>query len=202
MLAVAWTASLAVAGVAVGCDTPPVSPANAGAAAVAPAHPSPDPPPARPVIVEDAAGLDAGRLGTTALDAGGGSGAPGDDAGGDTTDGGAGGAAAGAVDAGTERSALSSAWLSPVSGADTKVAALRPTLRACYMHSIKGRPQGQVVLHASVGADGSVQSVTASDNQGVMGRVVACMIDVLKGAQLPAPGRATTLDVPISFQTP
>ena len=62
--------------------------------------------------------------------------------------------------------------------------------------------QGRVALHANVGADGTVQAVTAGDNQGVAGGVVACMIDVLKGAKLPAPGRPTTLDVPVSFQGP
>ena len=171
------------------CDTPPVSPVNASVPAIAPAHPSPDPPPGRPVIVEDA-----GVGATHALDAG--AGLADVDAGPADND-------AGAADAGGGApGALSTAWRAAVSGADAKVAALRPTFRACYTHNIKGRPQGRVVLHAAVAADGSVQSVTAGDTQGVSGRVVACMIDVLKGAQLPAPGRATTLDVPVSFQTP
>ena len=108
----------------------------------------------------------------------------------------------GSADAGPDGGALSSAWLSTVSGVDTKVAALRPKFRACYTRGIKGRPQGRVVLHASVAADGSVLTVTAGENQGVTGRVVACMVDVLKGARLPAPGRVTTLDVPIAFPAP
>lgn len=182
-------ACVALVTLVVGCDTPPVSPANAGATAIAPAHASPDPPPARQVIVEDggAARGDAG-----AFDGGGG----GVDASATDVDGGA--AAAAAADGG----ALDSAWLSTVTGADATVTSLRPKLRACYTRSIKGRPQGRLVLHANVAADGSISSVTAGQTEGVTGRVVACMVDVLKGAHLPAPGRVTTLDVPVSFQTP
>jgi hypothetical protein len=196
-LAIAWITAAAVAvGPTAGCgDTPPVSPSSAGVPAIASAHPSPDPPPGRPVIVEDAGG-GASRLdaGAGAIELGGGLGG---------MDGGATGAVdRGSGSAGPNGGALSSAWLSTASGADAKVAALRPKFRACYTRGIKGRPQGRVVLHASVAADGSVLAVTAGENQGVAGRVVACMVDVLKGARLPAPGRATTLDVPIAFPAP
>jgi len=197
MLAIAWVACAALAvGATAGCETPPVSPSNAAAPTIAPAHASPDPPPARQVIVEDAGG-DAGRVDAGALDLGGGLGVV--DGGAMDADGGGGG---GSVDAGPGGGALSSAWQSTVSGADAKVAALRPKFRACYTRSIKGRPQGRVVLHASVAADGSVLAVTAGESQGVTGRVVACMVDVMKGTRLPAPGRATTLDVPIAFPAP
>ncbi len=178
------------------CDTPPVSPVSGGVAALPPAHPSPDPPPGRPVIVEDS-GLGAGH--GTALDAG--AGATDVDGGPMDSNGGANGVSgANAADGGAGAgNALSAAWTAPITGADAKVAALRPTFRACYTRNIKGKPHGRVVLHASVAANGSVDSVTASDTQGVSGGVVACMIDVMKGAQLPGPGKSTTLDVPLSF---
>jgi hypothetical protein len=182
-----------LAGAAAACDTPPASPASVGTPAIAPAHASPDPPPGRPVILEDAGRADAAA--GAPLDVGG------DDAGAADAGTGAMGGGADAAPA-PDGAALSSAWRSTVSGADAKVATLRSQFRACYTRNIKGRPQGRVVLHATVAADGRIQSVTASDNQGVMGGVVACMVDVLKAAQLPAPGRATTLDVPISFQSP
>jgi len=194
----AYAAAAALVATAIAaCDTPPASPVSAGTPAIASAHPSPDPPPNRPIIVDDA-GLggsrDAGGLGAV-------TGAGDADGGADDPDGGAGGAngASGRADGGPDGGALSAAWQAVVSGSDAKIAALRPAFRACYTHNIKGRPQGRVVLHASVAADGTVGNVTAGDTQGVSGRVVACMIDVMKGAQLPAPGRATTLDVPISF---
>jgi hypothetical protein len=178
-------------GASAGCDTPPPSPVNAGAPAVAPAHASPDPPPGRPVILEDA-----GKGGAGASDAGVGLATTADGGATEADDAGA------AADAAPEGGAFSSAWQSVVSGADARITALRPKFRACYTRNIKGRPQGRVVLHATVGADGTVQAATATDTQGVAGGVVACMLDVLKGAQLPAPGRATTLDVPVSFQNP
>jgi hypothetical protein len=174
-------------------DTPPVSPVSAGVPALPPAHASPDPPPARPIIVEDS-GLGAGR--GTALDAG----AMDTDGGAMDSDAGASGTNGASADGGAGAgTALSAAWQAPITGADAKVAALRPRFRACYTRNIKGRPQGHVTLHATVAADGSIGAVTATDTQGVSGRVVACMIDVMKGAQLPAPGRATTLDAPMSF---
>jgi hypothetical protein len=183
-------AALAI-GASAGCDTPPASPVNTGVTAVAPAHASPDPPPGRPVILEDAGRGDTGAfdagLGLAATDGGGATDA--DDAG-------------AAADAAPEGGALRAAWQSVVSGADASVTALRPKFRACYTRNIKGRPQGRVMLHATVAANGTVQGATASDTQGVAGGVVACMLDVLKAAQLPAPGRATTLDVPVSFQSP
>jgi len=190
--AMAWIAGAVVAcGATAACDTPPASPASA-APAMPPAHASPDPPPGRPVISEDAG---AARGDAGALDAGGGLG--GSDGGATDAEDGGGGA-----DARSDGGALSTAWQSVVTGADANVTALRPKFRACYTRSIKGRPTGRVLLHATVAADGTVQAVTASETQGITGHVVACMIDVLKGAQLPAPGRATTLDVPVSFQTP
>lgn len=189
--AVAVAVAALVIAASAGCDTPPASPVNAGVPGVAPAHASPDPPPGRPVILEDAGRGDGG---TGAFDAGLGT----SDAG-TATEADDGGAAADAAPAG---GALSSAWQSVVSGADARITALRPKFRACYTRNIKGRPQGRVMLHATVAADGTVQSATASDTQGVAGGVVACMLDILKTAQLPAPGRATTLDVPVSFQSP
>jgi hypothetical protein len=186
MLAVACLACVAsVASVALlgGCDTPPVSPSSAGAPTVAPAHASPDPPPARPVIVEDAGRADAG--GAT-LDAA-------DDAG--AADGGA----------GADGGAAAPHGKVPLRDADEVIAGLRPRFRACYARQPKenGRPRGRLVMTAEVSSDGSVLSVTPTHVDNIGGRLVTCMVDVLKGARFAAPGgQGSTLEVPVSFEAP
>ena len=180
---------LALAGV--GCDTPPASPATAGVPAIAPAHPSPDPPPARPLIIEDAGSA---RADATAPAFAGGTDVGGDDAG--AADAGLGSPA----DGGT----ASTTSATTVAGSDAVMAELRPKFRACYTRNgkINSRPQGRLVFSAKVSADGSVASVTSSQVQNIGGRVVTCMTDIMKGAHFTAPGRAATLELPVSFQTP
>lgn len=186
-LAIACVAAVAVAALATaGCDTPPVSPANAGVSTIAPAHSSPDPPPGRPVIVEDAGRGDAG-----ALDAGAGLGG---------VDGGALDADGGAV---RPRSrALSRASDSVVTElVHAQIRALRPAFRACYTTNPRALDRGRVVLRASIDADGAVQAVVTRDTQGVSGRIVTCLVDALKTTRFPERGRATTFDVPLSYRT-
>ena len=181
MVTVASVASLAIA---VGCDTPPASPATAGVPAIAPAHPSPDPPPARPVILEDsgAGGLDSGAGGF--VDAG-------------MTDLDSGAAPAPATDAGTAGGTSATT----VAGSDAVMAELRPKFRACYTRhgNNNARPQGRLVFSAKIAADGSVASVTASQVTGIGGRVVTCMTEVMKSAHFTAPGHVATLELPVSF---
>lgn len=69
LLPIALAAMGSMASIAA-CDTPPSSPVNASGPVIAPAHPSPDPPPNRPVIVEDAGSGDAGRVDLGAPDGG------------------------------------------------------------------------------------------------------------------------------------
>jgi hypothetical protein len=185
-----FAAALLVLG-AVGCDTPPASPVTAGVPTIAPAHPSPDPPPARPLIIEDA--------GSSRADA-----AP------PTFDGGTdvGGDDAGVADAGLLATAdggtASTTTATAVAGSDAVMAELRPNFRACYTRNgnNNARPQGRLVFIAKVAADGSVSSVTSSQVQNIGGRVVTCMTDIMKGARFKAPGRAATLELPVSFQSP
>jgi hypothetical protein len=167
------------------CDTPPVSPATVGVPAIAPAHPSPDPPPARPVIIEDAgvAVVDSGAGGLV-------------DAGMTDVDGGAG--AATVADAGTAGGAITTT----VAGSDAVMADLRPKFRACYIRNNNARPQGRLVFNTKVAADGSVTSVTSGQVQNIGGRIVTCMTDVMKAAHFTAAGHAATLELPVSFQSP
>lgn len=175
----------------VGCDTPPSSPATAGVPAIAPAHPSPDPPPARPLIIEDAGSSRADAAAPT-LD--GGTDVGGDDAG--TADAGLGAPADGG--------AASTTAATTVAGSDAVMAELRPKFRACYTRhgNNNARPQGRLVFSAKVAADGSVASVTSSQVQNIGGRVVTCMTDILKSAHFTASGRAAALELPVSFQAP
>jgi hypothetical protein len=177
----------------VGCDTPPVSPATAGVPAIAPAHPSPDPPPARPLIVDDA-GASRADAGALAIDGGG------TDMGG-TDD-------AGAFDGGlgvtSDGGTASATAATTVAGSDAVMTELRPKFRACYIRSgkINARPRGRLVFSARVAADGSVASVTSSQVQDIGARVVTCMTDVMKGAHFTAPGHPATVELPVSFQAP
>jgi hypothetical protein len=181
--------ALLVMGAGVGCDTPPSTPATAGVPAIAPAHPSPDPPPARPVLVEDAGNARADGAAPT-FDGG-------TDIGGDD----AGAADAGLLapaDGGTAGTSVSTT----VAGSDAVMAELRPKFRACYTRNNNARPQGRLVFTAKVAADGSVASVTSSQVQNIGGRVVTCMSDLMKGARFTASGHAATLELPVSFQSP
>lgn len=173
----------------VGCDTPPSSPATAGVPAIAPAHPSPDPPPARPLVIEDAGSA---RADAAALTLDGGTEVGGDDAG---------GADAGPL-APADGGTTSATSATTVAGSDAVMAELRPKFRACYIRNNNARPQGRLVFSAKVAADGSVASVTSSQVQNIGGRVVTCMNDVMKGAHFTAPGRAAALELPVSFQAP
>jgi hypothetical protein len=181
--------ALLVMGGGVGCDTPPSSPATAGVATIVPAHASPDPPPARPVLVEDAGNARADAAAPT-FDGG-------TDVGGDD---------AGAADAGlgapADGGTASTAGATTVAGSDAVMAELRPKFRACYIRKNNARPQGRLVFNAKVAADGSVASVTSSQVQNIGGRVVTCMTDIMKGAHFKASGRAATLELPVSFQSP
>jgi hypothetical protein len=190
LLAVAWCACFASVAL-LGCDTPPVSPSSAGAPTIAPAHASPDPPPARQVIVEDA-GVDAGRADAGSLDAGGGLG---------DVDGGAMDADGGG-EARPRSGALSKASESVLTEvARAEVSARRPAFRACYTFNPRPLDRGRVVLRANIGADGTVQTVMTRDTQGVSGRIVTCLVDVLKGTRFPDRGHAATFDVPLSYRT-
>ena len=176
----------------VGCDTPPTSPATAGVPAIAPAHPSPDPPPARPVFIEDASASRADAA-VPAVDGG-------------TDVGGSDDAGAGAAEAGLAAIADGgpTTGATTVAGSDEVMTELRPKFRACYTRSgkINARPQGRLVFSAKVAADGSVTSVASSQVQNIGGRVVTCMTDIMKGAHFKPPGRAATVDLPVSFQSP
>jgi hypothetical protein len=166
---------------ALACETPPVSPAELATATpvVAPAHPSPDPPPGKPVLVEEP---DAAVV----ADA----------------DGGA--IAEGGADAGATATATAPATL-PIANADDVIASLRPRFKTCYERGLATdrNQRGRLLLSASISPEGDVVSASPSNVEGLNNAVVGCMVGVLKGAHFSAPGgRGTTLQVPLTFAPP
>lgn len=159
------------------------------ALAMPPAHPSPDPPPARPLFIEarDAAS-DAGA--GVVFDAGfGGAGLDGDGSG-------------GAMDAGASLEGGSSGG-PPIAGADRVMAGLRPRFRNCYKLGVATDPkmQGRANLATSVSAKGDVVSVTVTQVDKMNPRVVSCVVAVMQKARFTAPGGAgSSLQVPIAFR--
>jgi hypothetical protein len=169
-----------------------------------PAHPSPDPPPARPLFIEARDAASDAEAGA-GFDAGFGDG---DGAAGGA--GGAGGAGAGAgggvgADAGASRGGgASDGGVTPsIVGADRVIAGLRPRFRNCYQQGLASdrKMRGRVVLSASVSAKGDVVAVTPTQVDGMSANVVTCLVSVMKKATFTAPGGAgSSLQVPVVFR--
>lgn len=161
---------------ALACETPPVSPAElASAAPVLPAHASPDPPPARPVMAEAS---EAGAE-SVAVDADG-----------------------GVVEGGTPEAGASTNAPLPIIDADDVIASLRPRFRTCYQRGLAddANQRGRLVINAVVSPKGDVVTATASQAEVLNAAVVTCIVDVVKSAHFTAPGgRGGQLKIPINL---
>jgi hypothetical protein len=156
-----------------------------------PAHPSPDPPPARPLFIEARDAASDAEAGI-AFDAGlGGAGVDGDSGGGSD---------AGALLDGAGRNGSAAA---SIAGADRVVAGLRPRFRNCYKLGVATDPKmhGRANLSTSVSAKGDVVSVTVTQVDSMNPRVVSCIVGVMQKAKFTAPGGAgASLQVPVTFR--
>ena len=93
----------------------------------------------------------------------------------------------------------------PISDADAVVASLREPFRRCYNRGLRIDPsmQGCVLMSARVTPDGEVAANEALVSEGLSDDVVACLVEVLRGAHFSAPGGGgSTLNVPVTFVVP
>lgn len=90
----------------------------------------------------------------------------------------------------------------PIRDADAVVSSLRDPFRGCYNRGLRIDPsmQGCVMMRARVTPDGDVATSEAVVSDGLSDDVVACLVEVLRGAHFSAPGGGgSTLMVPVTF---
>lgn len=89
----------------------------------------------------------------------------------------------------------------PIANADRVVAGLRPRLRACYNKGLEAAPDaaGKVSFAAEVGANGEVNAVKVTADKSMPAAATACMKRVIQNAQFDAPGKPSTLTIPVTF---
>ena len=86
-------------------------------------------------------------------------------------------------------------------GAAAVVAGLRAGFRRCYNAGLNLDPamSGKVMLTAKIATNGEVASTDASDNVGLSGTVVQCLLTKLGTAQFEHVRMPTSLKIPVGF---
>lgn len=90
----------------------------------------------------------------------------------------------------------------PPRNAERTIGLVRPKLRGCYEQGLALDPRmpgGTILVHARVGADGSVRSAEITKRAGLSPFVASCVIDRLSAARFEPSGGSTALDVPVHF---
>jgi hypothetical protein len=90
----------------------------------------------------------------------------------------------------------------PPRNAERTIGLVRPKLRACYERGLAIDPRmpgGAILVHARVGADGSVRTAAITKRSGLSPVVATCVADQLQATHFEPSGGPTVLDVPVHF---
>jgi len=82
-----------------------------------------------------------------------------------------------------------------------RLAGLRPRLRACYNKALQAAPDaaGKVSFTAEVAPNGEVSAVKVIADKSMPAVATACMKRAIQNAQFDAPGKPSTLTIPVTF---